>query len=698
MIDENQRDGLDYMNTLWNLFSKALNTSISKYIPFKKNKLKYKTKLPLSLRNSIKLKNKLWKKFINLKDNNIFLEYKKLRNSIKRSIIKIKEENTLKLARKIKYNPKVFWNHIKKLKSNKIRLDYLVKNTSSGNIILVKDQDKANYLAEFFKSVYTQPNIVGMNNYVPNHNICLIEMDDFVVSDFDVMAKLDSLNKFKSAGPDNIFSRVIIECKYSICKFLCFLFNESLRLKIVPSEWRFCIITPIFKKGDRFAVNNYRPVSLSCICCKVLESMIKDALLDHFKRNKLLDHRQHGFMKGRSTTIQLMKLMDEWSEAIDRGEEVDVIYTDFEKAFDRVPHNKLIQKLIGYGVNVNLIEWIMDFLRDRTSCVRVNGSLSDYFNVTSGVPQGSVLGPLLFIIYVNDMFQILDGNDSLGLFLYADDAKLFKCVVSNDDREMLQICLNALVNWCDEWDIKLNVDKCVSMRYGGKSNVNVDWYYKIGTYDLNYNDKIKDLGVIFDCSLKFNFHIQDKINKCFSLLGLISRNFPNLTKDAFILLYKSMVRSHLEYAVSIWYPWTWKDIEAVERVQRRATKMVKDCYGLSYVERLKMLELPCLRMRRVRGDLLYVFRMLTNKDDVECYPRLKMHEDGRTREHNFKLDGHRFKKDIRKYSFTNRVVNLWNSLPCGIVNACSMNDFKNKFDDFISTNESLYNYRQEIIF
>lgn len=454
-----------------------------------------------------------------------------------------------------------------------------------------------------------------------------------------------------------------------------------------------------FKKGDRFDVSNYRPVSLSCICCKLLESLIKDALMNHFKKNNLLDNRQYGFMGGRSTTIQLMKLLDEWTEAIDRGEEVDVIYTDFEKAFDRVPHNKLIEKLIGYGVNVNLIEWIKEFLKDRTSSVRVNGSLSDCFDVTSGVPQGSVLGPLLFVIYVNDMFQILDGNGSVGLYLYADDAKLFKCVRTEDDKEMLQICLNALVKWCEEWDVKLNVGKCVAMRYGGKDNIDVDWNYKIGLNDLNYNDKIKDLGVTFDCSLKFNFHIHEKINKCYSLLGLISRNFSNLTRDAFILIYKSVVRSHIEYAVSVWFPWRMKDIEAVERVQRRATKMVKECCGLPYVERLKKLELPCLRMRRVRGDLLYVYRMMTcDAEEVDVFPKLKRHEDMRTRGHNFKLDGQRFKHDIKKFGFSNRIVQLWNGLPVEVVNAQSVNEFKNKFDIFIGMNESLYDYRKEIIF
>ena len=135
---------------------------------------------------------------------------------------------------------------------------------------------------------------------------------------------------------------------------------------------------------------------------------------------------------------------------------MDVIYTDFEKAFDRVPHNKLIEQLLSYGVNVNLIEWIKDFLKSRTSCVRGNGCLSDCFDVTSGVPQGSVLGPLLFVIYVNDMFQILDGDESLGLFLYADDAKLFKCVSSNDHRELWQIYLNAFLKWCH---LKFNVNR-----------------------------------------------------------------------------------------------------------------------------------------------------------------------------------------------------------------------------------------------
>ena len=255
-------------------------------------------------------------------------------------------------------------------------------------------------------------------------------------------------------------------------------------------------------------------------------------------------------------------------------------------------------------------------MTNRTSSVRVNNYLSDRFLVTSGVPQGSVLGPILSVIYVNDMFVIVK-NEPVELYLYADDAKLYKIITSKDDRALLQTCLNALNVWCDDWGVRMNVDKCVAMRFGHRIDVddNEDWVYNIGEEGLNYCDQIKDLGVVFNDSLNFSVHIYETINKCISILALIQRNFKDLTKESFLLMYKSLVRSKLEYAGNVWSPWKIKEIESIERVQKRATKMVKECVGLKYEERLKALNLPCLRYRRTRGDLIVVFNVLRNHED-----------------------------------------------------------------------------------
>ena len=687
-----------YINKLERNFTQVVSESIGKFIPFKNNILgeKHRLKFPKFLLDLLKLKNKIWKRYIKTKDINVFIEFKKIRNNVKRSIVKLKESETLKLALKIKKNQKVFWHHINKVRNNRVVLECLVKTDLESETILTNDKEKADYLADFFKSVFIDRSYVDRpcNSRIQG---CLYEMDDLMITDISIKKKIDALDWYKSAGPDNIFAKIIKECKFTLSDYLCKLFNESLHFKIIPDNWRYSTITPVYKKGDKCNVANYRPVSLCCISCKLLESFVKDALIDHFHINNLFDYRQYGFRKGKSTTLQLLKLMDNWCDALERGEVIDVIYTDFEKAFDKVPHDKLIWKLFYYGVNESLIEWIKNYLSDRTSSVRVNGSLSDSFHITSGVPQGSVLGPTLFIIYVNDMFKIIDNDSGVDLFLYADDAKIFRNILSDNDRELLQISLNALACWCDEWDIKLNVEKCVAMRFGKQINDDSECMYNIVNHRLECCSIIKDLGVIFDRLLKFDNHIYEMINKGFSTLGLISRNFNGLNKDSFLLLYKSLVRSKLEYAVNVWSPWRLKEIEAIERVQKRATKMVKECENLKYIDRLKLLNLPCLRYRRSRGDLIMVYNMLKSDDGNECYPRLTLHDDRRTRGHEYKLNAQRFHGNLKKFSFPNRVVALWNALKEDIVQAKDVNNFKNKLDAFMINFDFVFDYKQVVV-
>ena len=652
----------------------------------------HKRKLPKNVVEQCRTKNKLWKKFIRTRDNNIFAEFKNIRNKLRKSINKIKEAETLKLAKKIKTNPKVFWQHINKNRNCQTKLEYMIKTDINGSATTITcDVDMANCLAEFFKSVYISNDSLEISPTI-NNNIIVHIMEEVIINKYAVENKINKLNKYKSAGPDNIFSRVLIECKNSISSYLSNLYNKSLQAQMVPDDWKYTIITPVYKKGDKNTASNYRPVSLSCICCKLLESLIKDELIIHFDRNKLLDYRQYGFTRGKSTTIQLLKLMDMWSSALDKGETIDVVYTDFEKAFDRVSHAKLIDKLENYGVNGGLINWIKDYLTNRTSSVRVNNSTSNRFKVTSGVPQGSVLGPLLYIIYVNDMFEIVK-NNSAELFMYADDAKIFKTIKSSDDRLILQSCLNSLGDWSKKWEIKLNAGKCVAVRYGRQ--LDDRRLYNIEGVELNFLDKIKDLGVTFQSSLTFVDHIYEIIKKCFSLLGIISRNFKDLTKDSFILIYKALVRSRLEYAVSVWSPWKKKDIEAIERVQKRATKMVKACKGLKYEDRLRILKLPCLKYRRLRGDLIMLYNFIQDKEGRLCFPNIKISEERRTRGHKFKLETQRFNGNCRKYFFLTRSTAIWNNLPSKIIEADQVNEFKRLIDCHFEISDIMYNYKKD---
>ena len=213
-----------------------------------------------------------------------------------------------------------------------------------------------------------------------------------------------------------------------------------------------------------------------------MESLIRDIIAQYFTVNNLFSSFQYGFIKGRSATLQLLNIMEDWTSALNSGKQVEVVYTDFAKAFDKVPHQRLLTKLRSYGLDDKLISWIRDFLCCRTQRVRIDGSYSNPLPVKSGIPQGSVLGPLLFVIYINDLPDVC--HDLCSLFLFADDAKLYKVINQRDDLTLLVTACQALLEWCDKWCMKLNTDKCKALTLGKSKAQN---FNTIATFDIPHN-------------------------------------------------------------------------------------------------------------------------------------------------------------------------------------------------------------------
>ena len=363
-----------------------------------------------------------------------------------------------------------------------------------------------------------------------------------------------------------------------------------------------------------------------------------------------------------------------------------------EKAFDKVPHKQLLRKIKSYNINEQIFGWIESFLSTRRQRVHVLDSFSNWALVLSGLPQGSILGPLLFLIYINDLVDCCSSESEVAL--YADDTKLYKYIRCEDDFINLQTDLNNILDWIKKWSLSLNVDKCKVVSFGKKIQVNSQ--YIIGDTLLEKVEEIKDLGVVFDSKLKFNIHINDKINKAFSVLGVIKRNFKYMDSNTFIMLYKSMVRPHLEYANLVWYPYKKEDIKNIERVQRRATKLIVSLKNLTYQERLKKLKLPTLKYRRLRGDMIEVYKIVSGKFGDDNFVNLETINENNTRGNGYKLFKRHSRYDIRKYFFTNRVVSVWNSLPDNVVMVKNTNIFKTSLDNFWSNQDVLYNWESEL--
>ena len=279
--------------------------------------------------------------------------------------------------------------------------------------------------------------------------------------------------------------------------------------------------------------------------------------------------------------------MDDLTQFIENSHNIDVIYLDFRKAFDTVPHQRLLNKLSAYGINGPLLKWISCFLLNRFQKDRVGEEYSKITPVGSGIPQGSVLGPLLFIIFINDLPENLE----CCCKIFADDTKLYG---KTEDHRSLQRDIFKLLDWSNTWQLHFNTSKCKVLHIG-KKNEGYKYYVSEQSSDvLEITENEKDIGVTFSTKLDFDLHINNIVNKANQMTGLIKRSFTYIDKDVFLTLYKSIVRPHLEYANVVWHPLYNRQLQSIEKVQRRATKIVKEIKNMSYSDRLKSLKLPSI--------------------------------------------------------------------------------------------------------
>ncbi|PIK49022.1 putative RNA-directed DNA polymerase from mobile element jockey-like [Apostichopus japonicus] len=310
----------------------------------------------------------------------------------------------------------------------------------------------------------------------------------------------------------------------------------SLSNHSLPSDWKVAYVAPLFKKGSRSSPANYRPVSLTSVVCKVCESLLRDSVVAHMNRNNLFSTGQYGFISGKSCVTQLIDVLDDWTKSLDDGSGIDVVYTDFMKAFDKVPHERLLAKVRSYGITGDLLQWIRQFLYRRKQRVCVEGSLSDWADITSGIPQGSVLGPILFLLYINDLPSSIAG---CSVKIFADDTKLYKAVHSLRDCDVLQNNIDNMYNWSVTWQLHFHPDKCHVLRVGCSY---LEYHYTMPKYDggsqsLEVVNSERALGVVVDNGLNFREHVASIVSKANSILGIIRRTFRYLDRDTVLLLY-----------------------------------------------------------------------------------------------------------------------------------------------------------------
>lgn len=501
-------------------------------------------------------------------------------------------------------NPKRFWNYINSKRSNSN-----IPSVISYNNQTVTGGDKiAESFANYYSTIYKQLNF--MQKPPDDIKSMKVDLNTCVITLSDIYDELSTLKSTTCPGPDNIPYAFFTNCKCVLSIPLLYLFNMSLNSGVFPDKWKISYIKPIPKGGDITLVTNYRPISIISIIPKLFESIVHKKIFPLFKN--IISDVQHGFMPGKSTTTNLLVLQNYILQAFRTGLQVDVIYTDFSKAFDKVDHCALSTKLFNLGIRNPFHSWLVSFITGRQQYVKCTSFNSSLFKINTGVPQGSHLAPLLFNLFINDI-KFLNSNT----LLYADDMKIYRIITSPADNLLLQDDLNRLSTWCTQNNLSLNINKCKIITFS-KNRTPTLYNYYINNIKLDRVYLYKDLGIYFDPSLSFNDHYIYIQNKASSMLGFINRSCKDFVNPlALKSLYCSFVRSLLDYGSIVWSSQSIGATKSMESIQNRFLRIIQFRLCIervphsSYQPLLSYLKLETLVNRRKRLDLCFIFK-LTN--------------------------------------------------------------------------------------
>ena len=585
---------------------------------------------------------------------------------------------------KIEANPKYFFKYARSRTTVKSPIGPLVldgKYTSN-------PKEMSNILQHQFESVYSTPvHTTSIDQLIECPGPRCLE--DLEISTEDIRASIVRISPSASAGPDGVPAMLLRSCVEEIKFPLLLLWRSSIREGRFPESLKLSRVIPIHKGGPRCEPGNYRPISLTSHISKILERVVVIRLIEYFNNMNLFNPTQHGFRQGRSCLSQLLEHHQRILLTMEGGKDTDIIYLDFAKAFDKVDYSILVAKLKSIGIGGNLLKWLNSFLIGRKQVVSVGGQHCEESDVVSGVPQGSSLGPILFLVHISDIDVDLN---YVKVSSFADDTRLCMEISNTGDHPKLQSDLNSIYTWASDNNMKFNGKKFELLRYSLSAELPDVSYLTPDGQPINQVRTVRDLGVTMQDSASFECHLDNVCTKGRQQAGWVMRTFRTRESKPMLTLYKAMVLPHLEYCCQLWSPIKVGNILKLEAIQRSFTSKIREVTHLNYWERLEALGLYSLERRRERYIIIYVFKILSGlvpNFELERF-KITTHESDRrgkfcdipplntraTMAMKTKVDS----------SFPIKGARLFNALPLALRNyEGSIDSFKAKLDSLLKS-------------